>query len=177
MKIVPILRLSFFGIKLQTGESCRSAVTSHAGYNFISIVSSVLQKFLPALVSTKRSSNCKQFVLACYSAKMRSYISLHSRCLLERYAYYPRSLFFFSSRRSLHTFFAFPISPRVFLLPLILPVPIDHLPHRNFTSRGNHVCLTAFFAFAKLFRAATRTAVRDNVIALFGCTCTSCVRV
>lgn len=46
--------------------------------------------------STKRSSNWKQFVFACNSAKMRSYISPRSRCLPERYVYYPRSRYSFS---------------------------------------------------------------------------------
>lgn len=56
--------------------------------------------------STKRSSNWKQFVFACNSAKMRSYISLRSRCLPERYVYYPRSRYSFS----LHLFLLFSTS-------------------------------------------------------------------
>lgn len=112
--------------------------------------------------STKRSSNWKQFVFACNSAKMRSYISPRSRCLPERYVYYPRFRYSFS----LHLFSpAFCLSLFLSLtflfslpLPLILPARrliISCTTHNNFTSNTSHVCLTAFFAPTKLFSCVT----------------------
>lgn len=100
--------------------------------------------------STKRSSNWKQFVFACNSAKMRSYISPRSRCLPERYVYHPRSRYSFSFRLFLLLFASLS-------LPLILPARrliISRTTH-NFTSNTSHVCFTAFFAPAKLFSCVT----------------------
>lgn len=57
-------------------------------YDFISIMSCAFYRNCWR-TSTKRSSNWKQFMLACYSAKMRSYIFSRSKCLPERYVYYP----------------------------------------------------------------------------------------
>ena len=116
--------------------------------------------------STKRSSNWKQFMFACNSVKMRSYISPRSRCLPERYVYYPHSRYSFSFHLFLlfsasHSF-CLPLSPSFSLslslslslfLPQILPARrliISRTTH-NFTSNTSHVCLTAFFAPAKLF--------------------------
>lgn len=93
-----------------------------------------------ASTSTKRSSNWKQFVFACNSAKMRSYISPRSRCLPERYVYYPRSRYSFSFHLFLPLSASHSSSLSLFLI-LYLSVslslfasdftraPIDHLSH------------------------------------------------
>lgn len=63
------------------------------------------------------------------------------------------SRYFFSSFLSFSLFFYFIRFPCLSLSDFTR-APIDHLPRRNFTPCANHVCLTAFFALAKLFRAA-----------------------
>lgn len=80
--------------------------------------------------STKRSSNWKQFVFACNSAKMRSYISPRSRCLPERYVYYPRSRIILFSSTSFPRFLSLALPRLLFLSPFtsdFTRAPIDHL--------------------------------------------------
>lgn len=85
--------------------------------------------------STKRSSNWRQFMLACYSAKMRSYIFSRSRCLPERYVYYPCSRYSFFPASS------FLLSPSLSSWPCRLI--ISHVLYFPITlqnaSNANHV--------------------------------------